>query len=161
MGDFYQNGIVTTLHNLVRRPVEDIEADLKSFQKARPMSLVLPSLYSELEGPALKNIVQELTHVPYLSEIVIGLDRANEQQYRHALEYFSDLPQPFRVLWNDGPRLKALDQTLREQNLAPTEMGKGRNVCIASVMCWLPGSVNRWHCMIAIFSPIPGICWPG
>ena len=28
MGDFYQNGIVTTLHNLVRRPVEDIEADL-------------------------------------------------------------------------------------------------------------------------------------
>ena len=26
MGDFYQNGIITTLHNLVRRPVEDIEA---------------------------------------------------------------------------------------------------------------------------------------
>lgn len=71
MGDFYQNGIITTLHNLVRRPVEDVEADLMSFRKARPMSLVLPSLYSELEGPALKNIVQELTRVPYLDEIVI------------------------------------------------------------------------------------------
>jgi len=128
MGDFHQNGIITTLHNLVRRPVEDIEADLLGFRKARPMSLVLPSLYSELEGPALKNIVEELKSVPYLSEIVIGLDRADEQQYRHALEYFSGLPQPFRVLWNDGPRLKALDAKLQAQNLAPTEMGKGRNV---------------------------------
>ena len=70
MGDFYQNGIVTTLHNLVRRPVEDIEADLLQFRKARPMSLVLPSLYSELEGPALKHIVQELAKVPYV--VVVG-----------------------------------------------------------------------------------------
>ena len=64
MGDFYQNGIITTLHNLVRRPVEDLEAELMEFRKARPMSLVLPSLYSELEGPALKSIVHELTKVP-------------------------------------------------------------------------------------------------
>ena len=103
MGDFYQNGIITTLHNLVRRPVEDLEAELMSFRKARPMSLVLPSLYSELEGPALKNIVHELGKVPYLDQAVIGLDRANEEQYRHALEYFSELPQNFKVLWNDGP----------------------------------------------------------
>ncbi len=128
MGDFYQNGIITTLHNLCRRPVEELEHELMGFRKERPMSLVLPSLYSELEGPALKNIVKELAKVPYLEQIVIGLDRANEQEYRHALEYFSELPQHVRVLWNDGPRLKALDLQLREQNLAPTEMGKGRNV---------------------------------
>ena len=128
MGDFYQNGIITTLHNLVRRPVEDLEAELMTFRKSRPMALVLPSLYSELEGPALKNIVHELTKVPYLDQIVIGLDRANEKQYRHALEYFSDLPQTFKVLWNDGPRLRGIDLKLCEQGLAPTEMGKGRNV---------------------------------
>ena len=142
MGDFYQNGIVTTLHNLVRRPVEDIEADLLQFRKARPMSLVLPSLYSELEGPALKHIVQELTKVPYLEEIVIGLDRANESQYRHALEYFSELPQPFKVLWNDGPRLRAIDLKLREQGLAPTEMGKGRNVWYSRLCAGL--RVSKW-----------------
>ena len=49
MGDFYQNGIITTLHNLSRRPVEEQEKELMSFRKERPMSLVLPSLYSELE----------------------------------------------------------------------------------------------------------------
>ena len=30
MGDFYQNGIITTLHNLVRRPVEELEAELRA-----------------------------------------------------------------------------------------------------------------------------------
>ena len=128
MGDFYQNGIVTTLHNLTRRPVEELEEELVRFSKTRPMALVLPSLYSELQGPALANIVQELKSVPYLEEIVIGLDRASEDEYRHALAYFSELPQKVKVLWNDGPRLRAIDLKLREQGLAPSEMGKGRNV---------------------------------
>ncbi|WP_252738074.1 MULTISPECIES: glycosyl transferase [Marinobacter] len=155
MGDFYQNGIVTTLHNLVRRPVADLEAELMTFRKTRPMSLVLPSLYSELEGPALKHIVQELAKVPYLDEIIIGLDRANEEQYRHALEYFSGLPQNFKVLWNDGPRLRAIDLKLREQGLAPTEMGKGRNVwyCFGYVLAsGVSESVALHDCDILTYS---------
>ena len=110
MADFYQNGVVTTLHNLARRPTEELEAELLQFSQKRPMALILPSLFSELEGDALPHIVNELTDVPYLSEIVIGLDRANEDQYKHALKFFGKLPQHHRVLWNDGPRLKALDE---------------------------------------------------
>ena len=128
MGDFYQNGIITNFHNLTRRPVEDLEKDLLYFSKSRPMSLVLPSLFSELEGEALPGIIDELEQVPYLSEIVIGLDRADENQYQHARNFFSRLPQHHVILWNDGPRLKAIDKMLQEKNLAPTEMGKGRNV---------------------------------
>jgi len=155
MGDFYQNGIITTLHNLSRRPVEELEKELMSFRKERPMSLVLPSLYSELEGPALKNIVGELARVPYLEQIVIGLDRADEAQYRHALEYFSELPQHVRVLWNDGPRLRALDLKLREQGLAPTEMGKGRNVwyCFGyTLACGRSKAVALHDCDILTYS---------
>jgi glucosyl-3-phosphoglycerate synthase len=132
MADFYQNGIVTTLHNLAHRPVEDIESELREFSKKRPMSLILPSLFSELEGDALPNIVKHLKGANYLSEIVIGLDRADEAQYRHALTFFGTLPQHHRVLWNEGPRLQALDAELQELNLAPKELGKGRNV---------------WYCM--------------
>lgn len=128
MADFYQNGIVTTLHNLVNRPVEDMERELMSLSRLRPMSLVLPSLFSELEGPALDNIVNEVAQVPYLNEIVIGLDRADESQYKYAQNFFSRLPQHHRILWNDGPRLKQLDAQLQKEGLAPTEMGKGRNV---------------------------------
>ena len=104
MGDFHQNGIVTTLHNLRGRSLEEMEEELLAFSRERPMGLILPSLFSELQGEALPMIVSELKQVPYLSEIVIGLDRANEEEYRQALQFFSSLEQPHRVLWNDGPR---------------------------------------------------------
>ena len=128
MGDFYQNGIITTLHDLSNRSIEELEYELICYSKIRPMSLLLPSLYSELQTDALPNIVKELTQVPYLNEIVIGLDRANEEEYRHALQFFGELPQHHRILWNDGPRLKAIDSMLQEKGLAPQQMGKGRNV---------------------------------
>jgi len=132
MGDFHQSGVITTLHNLGSRPVEALEAELVEFAKTRPMALILPCLYSELEGPAMENIVAELAKVPYLSQIVIGLDRADESQYKKALEFFKVLPQDHVVLWNDGPRLKALDSELSKLGLEPKQMGKGRNV---------------WYCM--------------
>jgi glucosyl-3-phosphoglycerate synthase len=132
MGDFYQNGIITTLHNLSNRSLPDLEQELIEFSKRRPMALILPSLYSELGGDALPGIVDELVQVPYLTEIVIGLDRADEAEYRNALQFFSRLPQHHRILWNDGPRLQALDAKLQEHGLAPRELGKGRNV---------------WYCM--------------
>ena len=132
MADFHQNGLVTTLHNLADRPLEALEADLLRFSKKRPMSLILPSLFSELEGPALSNILDHLKDVPYLSQIVIGLDRANLEQYKYALKFFGRLPQHHRVLWNEGPRLQAIDKELQELGLAPKELGKGRNV---------------WYCM--------------
>ena len=132
MADFHQNGIITTLHNLSRRPLEDIEDELRMFSKKRPMSLILPSLFSELEGDALPNIINHLKGADYLNEVVIGLDRADEDQYRHALKFFGALPQHHRVLWNEGPRLQALDAELQALNLAPKELGKGRNV---------------WYCM--------------
>ena len=58
MTDFYQNGIFTTLHDFKTKKLETIEAELKLFSGYRPIELILPSLYSELEGPALKNIVK-------------------------------------------------------------------------------------------------------
>ncbi|GAA0852509.1 glycosyl transferase [Aliiglaciecola litoralis] len=132
MADFYQNGITTTLHNLSNRPVEEIESELLTFSKKRPLGLLLPSLFSELEGKAMPKITEQIKQVPYLNEIVIGLDRADLAQYKHALRFFKDLPQHHRILWNDGPRLKALDAELAKMGLAPKEMGKGRNV---------------WYCM--------------
>ena len=127
MGDFYQNGVVTTLHNLRKSNYEEMEEKLVEFSKRRPMSLILPCLYSELQGEALAHILDELESVPYLGEIIIGLDKANKKEFEHAKEYFSRLPQHHRILWNDGPRLKAIEKLLIDKNIAPRELGKGRN----------------------------------
>ena len=128
MSDFMQNGVITTLHHLGERSVTELERELVDFSRARPMTLVLPSLYSELEGPALPKIVQILAEVPYLKQVVVGLDDADEARFRRAQEFFAPLPQETRILWQDGPRLRALDAELADRGLAPTNPGKGRNV---------------------------------
>ena len=120
------------MHNFSSRKTEELEAELIEFSKFRPITLILPSLFSELKGHALPKIIKEISKVKYIQNIVIGLDRANENEFLEAKKFFKKLPQKHEILWNDGPNLKNLDNQLREQNLAPQEMGKGRNV---------------WYCM--------------
>ena len=114
MADFFQNGVITTLHKLRERPVEALEAELHEFSTVNPMALILPSLYSELQGEALPSIVQHLKSATYINDIVVGLDQANEQQFQHAKEFFAELPQNVHILWNDGDNLLALDKSAEE-----------------------------------------------
>ena len=154
MADFFQNGVVTTLHNLTDRPVEDLEQELLGFSRTRPLSLVLPSLYSELQGPALQHIVEELAQVPYLDRIIIGLDQADADQYREAHRFFSRLPQQVSLLWNDGPRMQAIDAELQTAGLAPNEPGKGRNVWFGFgylLAAGKPGAVGLHDCDILTY----------
>ena len=128
MSEFSQNGVVATLHDFSNRNLKDLEQDLKKFSKDRKMELILPCLYSELEGSALPNIVSEISKTNYLNHVIIGLDRANEAQAKKAWNFFKKLNCPFTILWNDGPNLLKLDKELKNYNLAPQELGKGRNV---------------------------------
>ena len=128
MSEFSQNGVVATLHDFSNRDLKDLEHDLKKFSKDRKMELILPCLYSDLEGSALPNIVSEISKTNYLNHIIIGLDRANEAQAKKAWNFFKKLNCPFTILWNDGPNLLKLDKELKNYNLSPQELGKGRNV---------------------------------
>ena len=131
MGDFFQNGVITTLHNLADRPVGELEKDLQGWSDERPMSLIIPSLYSEFEGPAMPRIISELETNNYLSEIIIGLDRADSQQFKMVKEQVSDIPVDVKVIWNDGPVMSDLQSELASEGLAPLERGKGSNVWYA------------------------------
>jgi len=128
MSEFSQNGIISTLHDFGTRSTNEIEKDLLKFSKERKMELILPCLYSELEGLALPNIVEEISKTKYLDHIIVGLDKANEKQAQKAWKFFKKLKTPFSILWNDGPSLKKLHQELKKKDLAPNELGKGRNV---------------------------------
>ena len=137
MPDFHQNGVIATLHNFNTKSIEEIEKELLSFSKISPMTLILPSLYSELEKPALTYIVNTLKKVKYIKNIVIGLDQASKQEFNKAKKFFSILPQNTYILWNDGPKLKKIHQELSRMNLSPIEKGKGRNI---------------WYCMGFVIS---------
>ena len=91
MSDFSQNGIISSLHDFGTKSTKEIEKELLKFSKERKMELILPSLYSELEGDALPKIVNEISKVNYLSHIIIGLDRANKSQATKAHKFFKKL----------------------------------------------------------------------
>ena len=114
-----------------------MEEELVKFSKERPIELILPSLYSELEGPALNNIVNVLSKNKFLSYVTVGLDKANKSQFKDAKKFFKKLNLPHSIIWNDGPRMKALDRLLKKEGLAPEHPGKGKNV---------------WYCMGYVLS---------
>ena len=154
MPDFHQNGVIATLHNFNTKKIEQIEKDLLSFSKTSPMTLILPSLYSELEKPALTYIVNTLKKVKYIKNVVIGLDQANKNEFLKAKKFFSVLPQKTYILWNDGPRLKKIDQVLSNLDLSPTEKGKGRNIwyCLGFVISLKDsGTVAMHDCDIVTY----------
>ncbi|MEL7128617.1 MAG: glycosyl transferase [Pseudomonadota bacterium] len=147
MADFHQNGNIATLHNLRTRGLDDLTYELVAFSETRKITLVLPCLFSELEGPALGRIVDELAKVPYLHRIIIGLDQADEAQYRIAKKFFARLPQQHIVLWNDSPRMTALGDRLDRIGLAPNEPGKGKNVwtCMGYTIACADSAVMALH----------------
>ncbi|MBT8343541.1 MAG: glycosyl transferase [Sulfurovum sp.] len=129
MADFFQNGLITTLQNLSSRTLEEIEADLEKFSDRHNMVLLLPALYSEFETPAMQQILKELKGVKYLYKIILGLDRATEEEFEKVKDIMSTLDVRVDVLWNDGPNVQKLYKEFKDQGFNSIDIkGKGRNV---------------------------------
>lgn len=128
MADFCQNGVITTLQKLKDRPVEDIERELRVIAAKRKMVLLLPALVTEFDGAAMPRIIEELKEVDYLHKIVLSLDRADEQQFKKVRKIMSVLPVDVRVIWHDGPRMKAMLKELMNAEFDLENPGKGRSV---------------------------------
>jgi glucosyl-3-phosphoglycerate synthase len=131
MSDFFQTGAVSTLHRLGNRGLDSLEADLKRFGKMQPIALVLPALYSEFETAAMPRILEEVSKVPYLSQVAVTLGRADAKQFAEARRRVANLHPHVRVVWNDGPRIQKIYADLRAADLPVGEDGKGRSCWIA------------------------------
>jgi len=129
MADFYQTGVVATFHRLGKVDFERMDSELTKFNRHRPIALVLPSTYAELEAPAINKIVEDIKKIPYLNEIVVTMGRTDKEQYKKAKKFFSSFPQRTRVIWNTGPAIGRLYKLLEEYGLFVGEDGKGRS-------CW-------------------------
>ena len=130
MSDFYQTGVLTTLHRLKPNNVERLEGELQKYSRNRPVGLVLPALYSEFETQAMQRIVSQIKDVRYLQRIVVALGRATREQYQRACTFFQDFYTPVSVLWVDSDRIQSMLRMLEERGLSAGGDGKGRS-------CWL------------------------
>lgn len=130
MSDFFQTGVIATLHSLGKPDLEKLESQLERFSTQHPIALVLPALYSEFEGPALEGILAELSKVRYIRQFLISMARTDKKQLERAKQMVAALPGEVRLIWNDGPRVQKLYQTLDENGLNAGPDGKGRS-------CWM------------------------
>ncbi len=142
MSDFHQTGLVTTLHRLGRPSLDRLEAELKHFARERPVSLVLPCLHNEIEGPALTRIIEVLRRIPYLHEIVVSVSGSCERADFDAVrKFFESVPEAVCV-WGGGPTVGELLGRLSENGLAPGPDGKGRAVWIGAGYALSGGEVQ-------------------
>jgi len=132
MSDFFQDSHITAFHRLGNNmELEKLENILRNFVPSRPVALIIPSLYSELSGPALPNILDKLKEADYIHRVVVSLDRANKEEFEYAKKFFSVLPQQLRIIWNDGAKMQKIMNTLEENNIPIGPQGKGRGAWMA------------------------------
>jgi len=136
MPDFHQSGAITTLHRLGEPGIERLERELLHYSRTRPVALVLPCLFSELRGPALKRMIDVLAGVAYLRQVVVSLSGPGERDdYEEMRRAFGVIRTqeggPPTLLWNGGPRIQRLYARLRAEGLDAGDDGKGRSTWLA------------------------------
>jgi glucosyl-3-phosphoglycerate synthase len=130
MSDFHQYGTVTALPRLVDRPLAELETKVLALAKRFPVALIVPMLPSEMDRPALADILDELVQVPYLDSLVISLNRATVKDFQRCHEYFARYPGRKVILWNESPHIQEFLDDMQSVGLYVGERGKGR-------ACWL------------------------
>ena len=136
VADFSQTGGVPTLHDLLHRRVSDLEWDLRTWAASGPMALIIPCLASEISSDAFHTILAEVASADWLTRVVVGLDQADETDFRNARRLVEALPQRGDVVWNDSEAILRIEEGLAARGLAPRSRGKGRNVwyCLGAVL---------------------------
>jgi glucosyl-3-phosphoglycerate synthase len=123
VSDFAQSGLISTFQQLNAAHAPQLELELGELSAQRPIALVLPCHGGDLDRPALEHILDELQGASFLQQIVVSLNGLDAAGYARARTLFSRLPQPVRLLWNDGPGTGEL--------LERFSPGKGLNVWVA------------------------------
>ena len=130
MSDFYQTGVVATLHRLTQGGSDRLERDLEAFSRVRPIGLVLPALYSEFQHPAMEGILRELREVRYLRRIVVAIGGCDREQFEEARARFRRFRVPVTAIWMEAPEIQDIFDLLEAKDLVTGKPGKGRT-------CWL------------------------
>jgi glucosyl-3-phosphoglycerate synthase len=128
MADFFQPGVVTTIHRLTTGGLERMESDLARFSTQKPVGLILPALYTEFEHPAMRGIVAELREARWLRRIVVPIARCSREQYLQACSFFEGFTVPVTALWMEHPEVEAVLRSFQEAEIHIGESGKGQTV---------------------------------
>jgi glucosyl-3-phosphoglycerate synthase len=129
MADFHMNR-VPTFPRLAGSRTDLLEKRLIAATRSRPAGIVIPALFTDLAGPAMANILEELRRMRFIKRVYLSLNQADASQHRQAMEIVAPLGSKAVLLWNDAPQVQEVVGRI-EQALPLGRHGKGRPVWIA------------------------------
>ncbi|NJL45562.1 MAG: glucosyl-3-phosphoglycerate synthase [Leptolyngbyaceae cyanobacterium SM2_3_12] len=141
----YKQELITTIHDL-GCDLGRIEDRLTELSQTHPTAVLIPSLYEELGRPALATIREHLSGCTFVNNVIICLYAETFEEYVHAVQFFEPLPQPTFVLWENGPRVTSILQTLKDLGLDLLQFrGKGRAVWLGLGIASLDAAAIALH----------------
>jgi glucosyl-3-phosphoglycerate synthase len=122
---------ITTLHGLCVDE-KKLKKHVSEAATERPVSVVMPMLYREINNTSLPRIVKGLNKCEYLKQVIIPLAADNEKLFTQVKRFFSKLKIPHLVMWCTAPEIEKLLDDLRADGIELLKYrGKGRDVWLA------------------------------
>ncbi|MGK7952683.1 MAG: glucosyl-3-phosphoglycerate synthase [Xenococcaceae cyanobacterium] len=141
----YKQELITTIHDFGCN-LEFLEERLVELSEDSPTAVLIPALYEELERPALAQIRDRLTECAFIKTVIVCLYAETTEQYSTAVEFFTCLPQPTFVIWENGRRVTELLENLRARGLDLLSLrGKGRAVWLGLGLATLEAEAIALH----------------
>lgn len=141
----YKQELITTIHDF-GCDLDLLEARITQLCETCPTAVLIPALYEELERPTLTRIRDCLKDCHFVNTIVVCLYAKTLEEYTKAVHFFSVLPQPTLVIWENSPRVNQLLEKLREKGLDLMSFnGKGRAVWIGLGVASLQAEAIALH----------------
>jgi glucosyl-3-phosphoglycerate synthase len=126
MADFHINK-VPTFSLLQHESCDAMEKKVLQSSARIPVGVLIPALYTDLAGDAMRNIISVLADTKYIRKVYISLDRADKEDYKNAREIIAPLGEKAAMIWNDKPEVKEVIERI-EKHLPLGSRGKGRAV---------------------------------
>lgn len=141
----YKQERITTIHDF-GCDLTRLEERSCELTRDTPTAVLIPSLYEELERPALAHIRDHLKDCAFVNTVVVSLYADTAEQYAKAVDFFRPLPQTTHIIWENGPRVIALLKELQEQGLdILMHRGKGRAVWLGLGLATLHAGAIALH----------------
>jgi glucosyl-3-phosphoglycerate synthase len=141
----YKQELITTIHDFGCN-LNLLEAEITKLSEQSPTAVLIPALYEELERPALTNICYHLKDCRFVKKVIICLYAQTTEQYENAVKFFSVLPQPTYVIWENGARVTNLLEKVQARGLNLLSFkGKGRAVWLGLGIASLQAEAIALH----------------
>lgn len=130
MADFHQPRFVPTLHALGTRRIRTDEVAARARALGRSVTLVLPALAAEVDGPAFPRILRLLERTSLVDRLIVVLGRGTPAQERRAEELIARVNTRVTLVRLGDPAVQYIEERVAAAGFDSASAGKGH-------ACWI------------------------